>query len=82
MRRNNKQRSHSSSNNAGINQSNLVFLAGGGRNPNSQSRDPNQNDPRGNSRGDHQGPPDKSNRRHQDFLKDQKMQAAEIAIAD
>jgi len=31
LRRSNKQRSHSSSNNAGITQNNMVFLAGGGR---------------------------------------------------
>jgi len=65
IRRANKQRSHSSSNNAGINQNNLVFLAGGGRNPNTQSRDHE----RGNSRGDN--PSDNNNnRRHQDFIKD------------
>lgn len=106
LRRSNKQRSHSSSNNAGINQSNIVFIGtqGNGSQVNQQSQGiygsadgPNgamiaisnkhlqkqiQGHGRNNSDIHAAGAASGHGQRQQEFIKDQKLAAAESAIAD
>lgn len=106
LRRSNKQRSHSSSNNAGINQSNIVFIGtqGNGSQVNQQSQGiygsadgPNgamiaisnkhlqkqiQGHGRNNSDIHAAGGASGHGQRQQEFIKDQKLAAAESAIAD
>ena len=65
---NNKQRSHSSSNQAAINQSNIVFVGNQAEKDKSHNR--NNSDIQNGAR------------RHDEFIKEQKMQAAEHAITD
>ena len=94
MRRSNKQRSHSSSNNAAINQSHLVFL-NNGRQPsqgNADSKDPAMqmmvtNGAKGFNQLSQHGRNNRigdttGSRKQEEFTRDQKLQQAENAIQD